>query len=449
MKVLLVSANTHKDPYPVYPLGLDYVAAAIAGDHEVQITDMNGLGGIEQLGETLRGFSPDVVGVSLRNIDNTDVEDPIGFMGSYRNLVQAIRDHSDALVVLGGSGFTINPEPFMDGLKADYGILGEGERLGLLLDAIEKHKDAAAIPGVVMPSLRKPLPGPWGEEFHRGFCKDRPHVQFYLRRGGMLNLQTKRGCGYRCIYCTYPHIEGRAKRFVAPEKVADTALQLQAAGARYFFITDSVFNSDFPHNIAVAQAFRKAGVSIPWGAYFMPVGPPPNYFRLMAEAGLTHVEFGTESLSDRVLSSYRKPFKAQDVFESHQEAVDAGLHVAHFFLLGGPGETSDTLEETLGGVEKLKKSALFFFCGMRIYPNTKLFDLALEEGQISNIGNVMEPVFYRSPHIDAAEILRRVKSQGGGRINWVVGSGGRKTAKTIERLYERGHTGPLWEHLVR
>jgi len=129
--------------------------------------------------------------------------------------------------------------------------------------------------------------------------------------------------------------------------------------------------------------------------------------------------------------------------------VDAGLHVAHFFLLGGPGETSDTLDETLEGVEKLKKSALFFFCGMRIYPNTKLFDLALEEGQISNIGNVMEPVFYRSPHIDAAEILRRVKSRGGGRINWVVGSGGRKTAKTIERLYERGHTGPLWEHLVR
>jgi radical SAM superfamily enzyme YgiQ (UPF0313 family) len=448
MKVLLVSANTLKDPYPVYPLGLDYVAAAIADDHEVQIADMNPLGGIESLGETIRGFSPDAVGISLRNIDNTDVEDPKGFMGSYCDLAKAIREHSDAILVLGGSGFTIHPDAFMDGLKADYGILGEGERLGLLLDALENHKDVAAIPGIVMPGLRKHFPGSWGEEFHRGFRKDRPHIEFYLRKGGMLNLQTKRGCGYKCIYCTYPHIEGRRQRLVHPEEVADTALQLQAAGARYFFITDSAFNSDFSHNIAVAQAFRKAGVSIPWGAYFMPVEHPPDYFLLMGEAGLTHVEFGSESLSDRVLESYGKPFSAQDVFAAHQQAVDAGLHVAHFFLLGGPGETSETLDETLECLEKLKRSALFFFCGMRIYPNTKLFDLALEEGQIASGENIMEPVFYRSPHIDAAEILRRVKRRGEGRINWIMGSGGRKTARVIERLYERGHTGPLWEHLI-
>lgn len=449
MKVLLVSANTLKDPYPVYPLGLDYVAAAIADDHEVQIADMNELGGVESLAGTIRGFSPDVVGVSLRNIDNTDVEDPMGFMGSYRTIVQAIREHSDAVLVLGGSGFTIHPESFMDVLKADYGILGEGERLSLLLDALENRKDAAAIPGVVTPGLRKPFPPPWGKEVHRDFRRDRPHIEFYLKKGGMLSLQTKRGCGYGCIYCTYPHIEGRLQRLVSPEKVADTALQLQEAGAKYFFITDSAFNSDFSHNIAVAQAFRRAGVSIPWGAYFMPVDPPPNYFRLMAEAGLTHVEFGTESLSYRVLASYRKPFRAKDVFAAHREAVDAGLHVAHFFLLGGPGETSDTLEETLGCVDKLRKSVLFFFCGMRIYPNTKLFDLALEEGQIADVESLVEPVFYRSPQIHAAEILRRVKSQGGGRLNWVVGSGGRKTAKTIEKMYKRGRTGPLWEHLVR
>jgi len=265
----------------------------------------------------------------------------------------------------------------------------------------------------------------------------------------MLNLQTKRGCPYRCIYCTYPHIEGRTQRLVSPEKAAETGLRLQAAGARYFFITDSVFNSNFDHNIAVAEAFRRAGVSIPWGGYFMPIEAPPNYFRLMAEAGLTHVEFGTESLSDSVLASYGKPFKAHDVFAAHQGAVDASIHVAHFFLTGGPGESSSTLEETLEGAEGLAKSALFFFCGMRIYPNTRLFHLALEEGQISETDDLVEPVFYRSPHIDPGEILRRVKSHGRGRLNWVLGTGGRKIAKTTERMYERGHSGPLWEHLIR
>ncbi len=449
MKILLVSANTLKEPYPVYPLGLDYVAAAVSVHHDVQIADMNALESYELLRETIGEFSPDVVGISLRNIDNTDVSDPMGFAESYHELVETIRDCSDAILVLGGSGFTIYPDTFMNALKADYGIVGEGERLVLLLDAIENHQDAAVIPGVVTPGLSKPFPGPWKGTFFRDFRGDRPHVEFYLKRGGMLNLQTKRGCGYRCIYCTYPHIEGPVQRFVSPEEAAGSAIQLQAAGAKYLFVTDSAFNSDVAHSLDVARAFVEAGVSIPWGAYFTPAEPPPNYFRIMADAGLIHVEFGTESLSDRVLASYRKPFRSRDIFEAHRSAIDAGLHVAHFFLLGGPGETSDTLDETLGRLDGLEKSALFFFCGMRIYPNTKLFEMAVNEGQTAKSESVMAPLFYRSAFIETAEILRRLKERGEDRLNWIIGSGGRKMAKVIERLHERGHTGPLWEYLVR
>jgi hypothetical protein len=122
--------------------------------------------------------------------------------------------------------------------------------------------------------------------------------------------------------------------------------------------------------------------------------------------------------------------------------------VAHFFLLGGPGETSGTLDETLNSLEQLKKSALFFFCGMRIYPNTKLFDIAVEEGQIPADANVIEPVFYRSPLIEADEILGRVRDKRAERFNWIIGSGGAGMAKVIRKLHERGRTGPLWEYLV-
>lgn len=448
MKVLLVSANTLKEPYPVYPIGLDYVAAAVSAHHDVQIADMNALGGCEALREVIGAFSPDVVGVSLRNVDNTDVSDPTGFVDSYRELVQTIRKCSAAILVLGGSGFTIYPGAFMNALEADYGIMGEGERMALLLEAVENGEDASAIPGVLTPGLLKPFPGPWKEGVNRDFRGDRPHVAFYLKRGGMLNLQTKRGCGFRCIYCTYPHVEGSVQRLVAPEEAAEAALQLGAAGAKYFFVTDSAFNSDAAHSMAVARAFIEAKVSIPWGAYFTPVEPPPDYFQTMAEAGLTHVEFGTESLSDRVLASYGKPFRAHDVFKAHGSAVAAGLHVAHFFLLGGPGETSDTLDETLGRLDGLEKSALFFFCGMRIYPNTRLFDIAAREGQATEGNDAATPFFYRSPFIETSEILRRLKERGAGRRNWIIGSGGGKTARVVERLYERGHTGPLWEYLV-
>jgi radical SAM superfamily enzyme YgiQ (UPF0313 family) len=448
MKVLLLSANTLNEPYPVYPLGLDYVAGAIADHHEVQIADMNTLGGDGALEEIINRFLPDVIGVSLRNIDNIDSADPRGFIGTYRDLVETLRSQSKAMIVLGGSGFTLFPEEMMDALEADYGIIGEGERMALLLDAIENRKDLTAIPGVITRQIRKAVPAPLNENFIRGLHGNRPHAGFYLKNGGMLNLQTKRGCPFKCIYCSYPHIEGRNQRMFAPTEVADTALRLQTAGAKFLFLTDSVFNSDHSHNIAVAQAFKKAGISVPWGAFFTPMKLPADYFRIMAGAGLTHVEFGTDSLSNRVLDSYGKPFRIHHVLGAHQAAIDAGLHVAHYFLLGGPGETTDTLNETLSNLARLNKSAFVFFCGIRIYPHTTLYDIAVREGQVSRNRSILAPVFYRSPSIETEEITHRVKQEAKDRPNWIMGSGGRKTANIIARLYRRGHTGPLWEYLI-
>ena len=449
MKVLLISANTLREPYPVYPLGLDYVAGAIAENHQVQIVDMNRLDGHDSLAAEIKKFSPDVIGLSLRNIDNTDTTDPRGFIGQYRAIADVIRKHSDARLIIGGSGFTIFPEETMQALEADYGVIGEGERVALLLNAIENREDAGKIAGVITPQTHKSLPEPWQGKINRKINPNPANLQFYLKQGGMLNLQTKRGCHFKCVYCTYPHIEGHHLRLMDPKETAAAALELQASGARYFFITDSVFNADCSHSLAVAKAFKKNGVSIPWGAFFAPLKQPEDYFRTMADAGLTHVEFGTDSLSNPVLSSYRKPFRDQQIFKIHQDAINAGLYVAHYFLLGGPGENPDTLKETLDRVGSLEKSALFFFCGMRIYPGTELYEIAANQGQVERGQSILEPVFYRSPLIDPDEIVSQVRQEAGKKINWVIGAGGEDTAKIITQLYQRGHCGPMWEYLIR
>jgi radical SAM superfamily enzyme YgiQ (UPF0313 family) len=449
MKVLLVSANTLREPYPVYPMGLDYVAGAIAQNHQVQIVDMNSLGGNDSLATVIKAFLPDVIGLSLRNIDNIDNTDPRGFIGQYRTIVDIIRKHSEARLILGGSGFTIFPAETIKALNADYGVIGEGERLALLLRAIEKQEDPEKIPGVITPAVAKSLPEPYEGKITRMINPNPDNLQFYLQNGAMLNLQTKRGCPFKCIYCTYPHIEGHHLRLMDPEETAGAALKLQASGAKYFFITDSVFNADCAHSLAVARAFKKNGVSIPWCAFFAPLKQPEDYFRILAEAGLTHVEFGTDSLSNPVLASYRKPFRDQEVFKIHQAAIDAGLYVAHYFLLGGPGENPQTLQETLTRAGGLEKCALFFFCGTRIYPGTALYEIAVNEGQIEKGASILEPVFYRSPLIDSDEILRQVRQAAGERINWLIGGGGENTAKIITQLYQRGHCGPMWEYLIR
>ncbi|MDQ1336436.1 MAG: hypothetical protein QG552_3386, partial [Thermodesulfobacteriota bacterium] len=192
-----------------------------------------------------------------------------------------------------------------------------------------------------------------------------------------------------------------------------------------------------------------SGVSIPWGAFFAPTRPPEDYYRILADAGLTHAEFGTESLSDDVLVSYRKPFTADHVLCSHKAARDAGLHVAHYFLLGGPGEDVHSVDRTLSNADGLEGAVFFFFCGMRIYPNTALYDMAVASAQISSSRSLMAPVFYESTAITSEEILLRVRDHAAGRTNWVVGSGEALTARIIPRMYARGHYGPLWERLIR
>lgn len=448
MNVLLISPNTLTVPYPVYPIGLDYVAGAIAAEHQVRIADMQTLSR-DGLSALIDDFAPEVIGLSIRNIDNTEGADPLSFLAEYRQLVAWLRQRSPAVIVCGGSGFTIMPDQVLAMLEADYGIVGEGERLAQLIEALRHDRNPAAIHGVIAAGGSSALPSPWPGAQVRRFQPDAAHIRYYVEQGGMLNLQTKRGCSFNCIYCSYPRIEGRGHRLTEPQEVAATALQLQAAGAKYLFITDSAFNSDIDHSMAVAAALRHAGLAIPWGAFFAPTRLPSDYFAAMAAAGCRHVEFGTESLAAATLKAYRKPFQVEDILAAHRLARSAGLHVCHYLLLGGPGESAATVAETLDGIERLDRSVFFFFIGIRIYPGTELFDLALAEGKLDGSRNMLEPVFYDPDTIDRATIESMVEDRAGTRANWVIGSGGSRVAATVRTMHRRGFTGPLWEYLAR
>ena len=449
MRVFLISASELKTPYPVYPLGLDYLAGILGDRHRVEILDLNEAGIAGELDKRLKDFSPHIVGISLRNIDNTDAQNPEGFVGRLKELVRLVRQLTEAPVVLGGSGFSLFPREIMEVLDADYGIVGEGEPILPFLDRLERSQNVSGIPGLLRRNSKLSSKVPWQLPLHRHFDPDSPHVRFYIDNGGMLNLQTKRGCPFACIYCTYPHLEGKYLRLHPPEEVARTAKALQQAGAKFLYITDSIFNSDYDHCLDIARAFRKHAVSVPWGGFFSPTPPPEDFYRLLADSGLSHIEFGTDSMSDTMLAAYRKPFRTRDVWQAHRSAVDAGLNVAHYVILGGPGETFESVDETLTSIDNLDRTVLFFHCGVRIYPNTALYQIALEEGRLSESRNLLQPLFYEPQATSIDMIFRAVEERSKNRQNWVFGSDGEQTARELRRMYARGYSGPLWEYLIK
>jgi len=453
VRVLLVSVNRLRFPYPVYPIGLDYVAGAIAPAHEARILDLcpidEGKVG-EAIDTAIRDFSPGAVGISIRNIDNLEATSLRAFVSEMCTVVERVRGATSVPVVLGGAGFTVYATELMGALGADYGIVGEGERARALFDALEAGRSAADLPGVALPGRRAPPAVPLGREVtpRRAPPTDNPALGFYLAHGGIVGIQSQRGCALRCIYCTYPGIEGGSRRTFDPDAVAQEAKRLEEAGASFLFLTDSVFNGDPAHCLAIARAFRRVGLRLPWGAFFAPVLPADGFFARMAEAGCTHAEFGTESLSDAMLPRIGKPFRSSDVVAAHGSARAAGLHVAHFMILGGPGETVRTLDETLDRCDSLAGSAIFIFCGMRICPGTGLERLARASAQLVDGQSLLTPVFYEPPDLPLAAIADRVNRRATSRSNWIVGAGADRAAGLLTRLYERGHKGPLWERLA-
>ena len=141
MRILLISANREHIPDPIFPLGLAYVAAAVQhAGHEVDIADLCfGINPLPDLGKQVDRFQPDIIGLSLRNVDNAAYPRTVDYLEQHREVVDTLHALTDAPVVLGGSGFSIMPREYMAVLDGDWGITGEGEHsLVALVEALEQ-----------------------------------------------------------------------------------------------------------------------------------------------------------------------------------------------------------------------------------------------------------------------------------------------------------------------
>ncbi|MCX6226568.1 MAG: radical SAM protein, partial [Bacteroidia bacterium] len=310
--ILLVSANTHTTPYPVYPLGISYLLTYLKKHlpfHLFTFFDFNRQS-MTEFTQILEDGNFGMVGLSLRNVDDNNIYEKNSFIAWYMQIIYAVRASSKAVVVVGGPGFSIFPELIFDTLHPDFGIKGEGEESLLqLIKCLDNHSEFHHIEGLVYRTSFSGIKvNPRITHLNSlELSFDNDLVDFYWSKSGMLNIQTKRGCPYRCIYCSYPIIEGRKIRTLNPDLIVETLKDLYFnKGITYVFFTDSVFNISNAYNIKLAKLIIKSGVKVNWGAYFSPHNLSRDVLTLFKKAGLSHVEFGTDSFSDHQLKNYRK-----------------------------------------------------------------------------------------------------------------------------------------------
>ena len=450
-KILLFSANRCTVPDAVFPLGLAHLGAALRrAGHQCLLLDR--LRDMARFESVLEEFKPDYIGISVRNIDDVLISVRETFINELTALGQTIRRKSSAPIILGGSGFSIFPKHLFELAAADYGIVGEGEAgLTALVHALETHRPCQDIPGlvhrednqiVVNPSAYSPWDGPLADE-------DRPDdlCRFYQEQNGVFNIQTQRGCSFRCCYCTYPLIEGRRHRRRPSEWVAEDFRSLHRRGAQYVFVVDSVFNSSPTHVLETCEAILRSGIQLSWGCFLRPHGLTPELVRLMKRAGLTHVEFGSDSLCDTTLAAAHKGFTFEDILSSSEMLRQEKINYCHFLICGGPAETMDTIQQAYDNSLRLKEAVLMAVVGMRLYPGTPLYQRALEEGVVRHDTDLLSPVYYLAPGLTPETVFARLQEFAQRSPNWIAGDPQPGYKPLIERLRRRGITGPLWSYV--
>lgn len=432
MRVLLVSTNREKLPQPVIPIGVCYVASALEREGvATQVADLCfALDPLNTLAEAIRSFGPDCVGLSIRNIDNSDYQSPRFYLPEVRSLVRAIKRLTAAPIVIGGSAVSIDPWQALDYLGCNLAVAGEGE--GAAASIVE------ALSRGTLPQSEDAFCRADGKLVVRADAENadtlalappRVHrwldLSSYRRYQVPLPVQSKRGCVFNCTYCTYRHIEGSGYRLRPPDQVVDEVLEMvRATDCRLIEFVDSTFNHPVDHAMAICEAIIDSGCQVQLQASINLAACTRELLAMMKRAGFSNLVCTPDSASDVMLDNLGKGFDSHLLAEAVEAVHAVGLPALWCFLFGGPGETETTVRETLDFVENRldKRDVVFLAAGIRVYAGTPLVETAMREGLIDPADDLLRPAFYFSPSLSPRRFASLIQNHLARRPSYVLSS---------------------------
>ena len=413
MKVLLISANTEQFNMPAMPLGLACVAAATRkAGHEVILLDLMFAMNTEAiLTQAIKSLGPECIGISVRNIDDQNIENPRFLLSKVKDVVTTCRAETDAPIVLGGAGYSIFPESALAYLEADMGIEGEGEiAFPLLLTHLENKSDLSGIPGLYIRNNGRQQPRTLAKKLDELPLPDTSILSVSANKNNdpWIPVQTRRGCALKCSYCSTPTIEGSILRQRSPELVVAWLADWVKAGYTNFFFVDNTFNLPPAYAKEVCRRILEKGLEMHWRCIIYPKNVDEELVGLMAAAGCRQISLGFESGCEPMLKILNKRFSLEDVRAIATRFAVNGIERMGFLLLGGPGETMESVERSLAFADSLNLETLRLTAGIRIYPGTQLAKIAANEGYPLLPENLLDPHFYLAPGM-AGWLLPRLK----------------------------------------
>jgi len=413
MRILLVQAFTALDMELVYPIGLAYLAAHLPEEHEVEIFDNNLVREADDpyqvLGEKIRSFKPDVVGISLRNIKvATPGLHSDDFEPQQKTVTRIRQEAPNAKIIAGGTAFSLYSKAFMEKLpEVDFGMWGEGEtRLPQLLKNLDSPE---TVPGLwyrdegVPTYTGDPAPLDFASLKHpkRGLV---PHAPYAESSYVSIGLQSKRGCALHCIHCSDTYLLGNKVRCRPAVDVVDEMEEWIDAGVKQLFFCDQIFNIPVRHAIDICKEIDRRKLDVRWSAWFNEKANtlPDELMVWLKKAGCGLLSFSPDHVDNRMLANLDKNFRYKDLVYTYEIAKKYDMDVEYSFFLNAPGEDWRSLMTLFTFLAKarlhlgsnLRMFTLLMMQPIRIYPHSRLFDLAVETGLVDRDAELIEGQFW-------------------------------------------------------
>ena len=402
MKVLLVATN-QADRFmermvvrPV-PIGLAYLAASVDEErHTLKVLDlMFADDAVAEVADAVSEFEPDLIGMSIRNLDNQSSLNPVWNLPAVRDIIERIRQLSDATTLIGGPAFSIMPAECLDYVGADLGIAGDAaEAFATLVERLEAGADYRDIPGIVYRDDTNDgeivvSEGRFTSSFHRAPRLDLLDMGAYNGSGFGVGVVTKLAQAY------YPtpgaDFSGGDWRIREPSEVVDEIRSLDNNfGINKVFFIDSGFNIPAEHAKATCRAIIDAGLRVRWNSYVRPSEDADvELMGLMKESGCSLALMaeggrGGEGLDDRLAGLERMSGLCREV----------DLPFTMNMTFGEPGDTESSVEQKLDFLKRVDAAFSVLRVGTRVLPNTGAAQTALREGLIESESELMRPTFY-------------------------------------------------------
>lgn len=423
MKILLINSNRFKYPWPVIPIGLCSVAASVEqAGHKVSVLDLCfSRNCVKDISTAINTLTPDITGISIRNIDNSAGYNTQFFLEEVKNtIINPIKERFKGPIIIGGPAVGISGAEMLEFFDLQYAIRGDGETV--IIEFLERLKNNIELKGLQGLIIREKGhiiqdPPPLRVEDLSSLPFPKPHKYInltpYKQFNSPIQIQTKRGCELKCSYCTYNRIEGNKYRYYQPEIIAqEIETIVKETGINHIEFTDSTFNIPLAHTKAVLRELEKRKLNLRLRTMGLnPGAVDEELVDLMQKVGFHDVDLGAEAGCDVILKNLGKNYRTKDLLQAGKLLQSKNIPVTWYLLVGDPEETQETLKETFNTIKQAACpwDLINIGVGIRVYQGSPLAEQMISDKTYSNKDNFFHPVSVNPKKIDlkAVKILTK------------------------------------------